>query len=699
MRMHYPLREQLHLLPGPSAVDGSPQWTIQDPSRNVYFTVDWVTFEFLSRWTLGTPADIVEAVNRDTTLHVELRDYEHVFSFLLENELLALPAHATFESCVAKTAQKKQGLFLWLIHNYLFFRVPLFRTDRWLTRTLRHVRVFYSAAFLRLTAAAGILGLYGVYSEWDSFAATFLDLISLQGFCAYAAALVAAKLAHELGHAYTAKRYGCRVPSMGLAFLVMMPFPYTDTNDVWKLTDKKARLHVDLAGVATELVVAAWSLLVWVFMPPGTVRTLAYVLATTTWINTLAINASPFMRFDGYYALADYLGVANLHAKASALASWRLREILFRLRDPAPEELPRQLRTFVILFAWVTWIYRLAIFLSIAVLVYHFFIKAVGILLFLVEIVWFVLLPIFHELKLWHERRRDILTPATRARVWALAALGCALLVIPWDLRIREPGMLRPADRYYVFAPESAQVISPPLSHGSPVKKGEPLLALHSPELSRRVALAETDLRELQWRVGAAAFDKDLRQALQSNGSLADAATHEIQSLYALRDMLHPVAPWDGEYYEVEPDVRPGDWLSKGTKLGMVVKPGAWIVESYFPEEDLPRLRLGSLATFFPETAGSAAIALEVSSIDPTPIKVLEDAIYGTEAGGGVQVRMVSNKMVTDRPYYRVTFKVTERNLHSRIVRGRVIVLSRPESLLSMGVRHAGGVLQRELTF
>ena len=39
-----------------------------------------------------------------------------------------------------------------------------------------------------------------------------------------------------MGHAYTAKRFGCRVPTMGVALLVMVPVLYTDVNDGWKLT-------------------------------------------------------------------------------------------------------------------------------------------------------------------------------------------------------------------------------------------------------------------------------------------------------------------------------------------------------------------------------------------------------------------------------------------------------------------------------
>ena len=131
---------------------------------------------------------------------------------------------------------------------------------------------------------------------------------------------------------------------------------------------------------------------------------MAFLLATTTWVSTLAINASPFMRFDGYFLLSDFLQMPNLHSRAFALARWDMREKLFKLGEPPPESFSDTKRLGLILFAWATWIYRLVLFLGIAALVYHFFIKALGIMLFLVEIVWFIAKPLWSEISEWYSR-------------------------------------------------------------------------------------------------------------------------------------------------------------------------------------------------------------------------------------------------------------------------------------------------------
>lgn len=113
---------------------------------------------------------------------------------------------------------------------------------------------------------------------------------------------------------------------MGVAFLVMMPMFYTDTSGSWKLTLKRQRITIGVAGMLTELALAAWATLACSFLPDGMLRSAAFMLATTTWIMTLAVNLSPLMRFDGYFLLSDTLQVPNLQQRGFAMGRWQLRE-------------------------------------------------------------------------------------------------------------------------------------------------------------------------------------------------------------------------------------------------------------------------------------------------------------------------------------------------------------------------------------
>lgn len=364
------LREELDLLPGPSLGDGQPSWTLHDPARNQYLRIDWPTFEILSRWSLDDADAVAAAVSVDTTLKIGASDVMQVAQFLIDNQL-AQPSGPDSARKLAEGLEKRQGSPLkWLLHHYLFFRIPLWHPDAWLDRWQLVAARVSSRGFLTLTLFVLLFGLSQVARQWDLFVASLVDTFSGTGLAAYGFALVAVKVLHELGHAFTAKRFGCRVPAMGVAFLVMWPMAYTDTNDAWRLTNRWQRLQVAAAGIGTELLLAAWATAAWALLPDGAWRSAAFVLATTSWIASLAINASPFMRFDGYFILSDWLDMPNLHQRSFALARWKLREWLFALGDPSPEHFSPKRTTGLIAFAWATWLYRLVVFIGIALLVY-----------------------------------------------------------------------------------------------------------------------------------------------------------------------------------------------------------------------------------------------------------------------------------------------------------------------------------------
>ena len=139
--------------------------------------------------------------------------------------------------------------------------------------------------------------------------------------------------------------------------------------------------------------------------PKHSARPRAFLLATAGWVMSLAVNLNPFMRFDGYYLLSDYLGIENLQERSFAFGRWRLRELLFAAGDAAPGRERGRLRAMLVLYAWGTWIYRFFLFLGIALLVYHFAVKVLGIALFAVEICVFLAIPIRKEITHWWSQR------------------------------------------------------------------------------------------------------------------------------------------------------------------------------------------------------------------------------------------------------------------------------------------------------
>ncbi|WP_151448769.1 HlyD family efflux transporter periplasmic adaptor subunit [Lacisediminimonas profundi] len=670
------LREELSLMPGANLPDGQPSWTLHDPVRNRYYKIDWLTLVILQRWWMDDIDEIVGAIAIETTLHAEPADVEGVRTFLTDNELLQRTGGDNARKMADRLAAMQGTAFNWLVHHYLFFRIPLVRPDRWLGRMLPVAEFFFSRKFLLATLAAFGIGLFEVARNWDSFSASLMDTFNLAGFLAYGVTLFGVKVFHELGHAFSAKRLGCRVPAMGVAFLVMMPVAYTDTNDTWRLTDRMQRLQVATAGIATELMIASWATLAWALLPDGALRSSAFFLATTSWIATIAINASPFMRFDGYFILSDWLDMPNLHERSFALARWHLREVLFDLREDRPEHFSRRKEIALILFAWGVWIYRLVLFLGIAVLVYHFFVKAVGILLFVIEIGWFVLKPLKQEIMAWKPRWPVIASRARSRRSAIIAGALVALVFMPWPGRIGVSGVLKPAETVPIFAPQGARVESAPPAEGATIAAGAEVLRLYSPDLAWRRAGLKAKVDRLRWQAAAAGLDTDTRSRLQSLQVELATAEAELTSLEEELSLYSPKAPWPGVVRDVDPDLHRGQWVGRKERIAILVKQGAWVVETYLDEEEVKRISVGDSGRFSTDGGGGPSLSLKVMGVDADATRVLPNAMLATIHGGHIIVREKNNQVIPEQAMYRVTLAVEDKPaaLSTQAWRGTVVI-------------------------
>ncbi len=694
------LRQELSLHEGPAESNGAPTWLLQDPVRHLFFRLEWLPFEILARWDLGNAAAIAASVTAETTLTATADDVAQVARFLQENELLELNGKAGTTWYAERVKQRQSGFWKWLLHHYLFFRIPLVRPDQWLERSLSWVAPFYTRQFLAATLIAMLVGLIEVARQWEHFVATLVDTFSLQGAIGIGLAMIMAKTLHELGHAYTAKRMGCRVPVMGVAFLVMWPMAYTDVNDAWKLKQRNQRLAVGAAGIGVELALAAWATLAWALLPDGVLRGMAFLLATTTWIATLAINTSPFMRFDGYFLLSDALGMPNLHSRSFTLARWHLREVLFGLGEDPPEYFTASRRRGLILFAWAIWIYRLVVFIGIAVMVYYMFAKVLGLILGVIEVLWFILLPIWSEVKVLRQKWPQIKVMQRSRRAAVIVSSLLVLTVIPWSFQIHTQGVLKSAQVFPLIAPASGQLVRTPPPNGTTVRAGETLMEVVSPDLEARVGVSRARSSAATWAAQAAALDAELQPRLLVLRHQRETAATTLEADLREVERLVPTAPFDGVLLDTPFELKAGDWVARHERLGVLIDSTHWRVEAYVDEGTLSRVTVGDYALFLPETAGSNALWLKVEHIDHDVSRVLSDGLLASSRGGHIPVREKGQQIVPDRAVYRVAFSVKESispNVFS--ARGKVVIYGSPSTLMGEFLRSAIGTIVRESGF
>jgi putative peptide zinc metalloprotease protein len=675
---------------------------LHDPANNRFFRIGWREFEILSRWHLGEPEAIAQSISGHTTLHVEAGEVEDVAKFFLQENLLRLDGPGGREWLRGQWQKTRHHWLWWLLHHYLFFRIPLLRPDRLLSRTYPYIAWIYSPRCALAVALIGLLGLYLVSRQWEHFLGTFLHFFNWQGLVYYGLALSLSKVLHELGHAFTAHRYGCRVPSMGVAFLVMFPVLYTDASETWKITERSKRLAIAGAGVVTELGLAACASLLWSFLPDGPLRSSAFLLAASTWIITLAINLNPFMRMDGYYLLADWVRVENLQPRAFAYNRWHLRRLLFGLDAPPPEQLPGKTARFFIIYAWCTWIYRLMLFLGIALLVYHFAFKLLGILLMAVEVGWFVARPMVREVWAWAKLAPEAFQHG-RSRA-SLGLLGAALLVLllPWQTRVSAPALLKAEQYAEIFVPFPARLDSLPVASGQRVAAGQALADLSSADLTYKAQQADNEAALLQWQLAYHGMEKSLISTHQVLLKELESAGAKLAGFREQQRQLAVRAGFSGVALDVNPEVQPGQWLKEGEKLMVLAAPETLLLEAYLAEDDLLPVEEGADARFYPDDASLEAIPCRVTRLDHAASTGLP-AYFASVYGGEVPARLAPNRAVSpDSAVYRMLLKPETSRLPTRLphmLRGKVYVETGGRSLLLRAWRYASAVLIRESGF
>jgi putative peptide zinc metalloprotease protein len=484
----------------------------------------------------------------------------------------------------------------------------------------------------------------------------------------------------------------------------MVPVLYTDVNDAWKLPSRRQRLAIGVAGVATELACAALAVFAWASLAPGPARSVAFLVATTTWLTTVLLNASPFMRYDGYYVLSDLLEMPNLHTRAFALAQWSLRETLLGLGDHVPEEMPPLRRRLLVLFAFLTWAYRFTLFLGIAAIVYHFAVKILGIAMMVVEVGYFVAMPVVREALTWWRRRADI---HLNWRTILTAAAGVAivlLLLLPWRSAVEAPALLKSQQHVDIFVPEfGARLVGIAVHEGDGVAKGTRLVQLTSPDLDYRLGRARTEIEISEWQLGARGANAELLARSQVTEREYETARAEYRALQDQKSRLDVVSPVAGKVVDMAEALEPGTWLAPKTRLMSVVDPAGLTVEAYVDEADLDRIAVGDTATFFAEADTRIEFPLRLVEIARASTRLLSEPALASTLGGPIAVRVQKqnekqSELVPDRTIYRLRLTVTETGATpvTRVLRGEVILRGEAISLVRRIWRAALAVVIRE---
>ena len=316
----------------------------------------------------------------------------------------------------------------------------------------------------------------------------------------------------------------------------------------------------------------------------------------------------------------------------------------------------------------------------------------------MVEICWFIAMPVMQELRAWRERWPAIRQSGRARASLLLVLLAAALLFVPWPGRIAAYGMLKPVAVWPVHAPGPAKVVRFDAREGQRVAAGDTLVMLDSAELRARRQVLAARIARFRWQSGTAAFDAEAQTRLRSSQSELATALAELAALDEEALRYAPVAPFAGYLRDIDPDLRAGQWLEARESIALLIGEGGSFVETYLEEDAVKRITVGDRAAFVSEGSEGPVLELRVKHVDADATRVLPDGLLAATAGGHVLTRARDGELMPERAVYRVSLAVDSPlgALEGQAWRGRVVIAARAEAPGLRYLRSALAVLVRE---
>ena len=223
----------------------------------------------------------------------------------------------------------------------LRFRPPLtvqlsFGDPRSLFAALRPVtRLLLGAPGLVFALAVLLGGIVALILGWGELVGALQRPLPFPMLLGLAAAIVLTTLVHELGHGAALSSFGGAPRRIGAMLFYLAPAFFCDVTDGWRLSRRRQRVAVALAGPAVHLLLAAASLIAARFVSDAQLHAGLVLYALSCLVITL-LNLLPFVQLDGYLALMSALDHPHLRRDAMDAAARAVGAVLLGARIDEP---------------------------------------------------------------------------------------------------------------------------------------------------------------------------------------------------------------------------------------------------------------------------------------------------------------------------------------------------------------------------
>jgi multidrug resistance efflux pump len=478
---------------------GELHYVIKDPRTNRFFRVKPLEHFLISQFDGTTSLDVVR---RRASEEKNVLVSEEVLSRFAEKfrELGLLVRNDEPEASSERPRERE----------FLRFKIPLADPERLLDWLYPKVRFCFSGAFvflmcLTIAAAASVALTHGEELRFGLERA-----IGLEGLLFVLVTVSLVTFLHELAHGLTCRHFGGRVTDMGFLLLYFLPCFYCNVSDTYLFREKRQRMWVFFAGGFFELFVWALALLGFRIVAPGTLVSRVFLVVAAVSALRSLFTFNPLIKMDGYFMLAEHLGVANLRREALSGVSRLARRLTGLDAGPRPEGL--QARTiagmrgdrFLALFGGLALAYTALLVGGLVIYSGGYLFESFGpdaLVVYSLALVGLLHKPALtaaSAAKDVGKEKWQKLTEGRRRLRFALlwGFLAALVLFFPWELRIPSELEILPQERETVRAPSHGRIARIHAAEGSRVQRGDLILEYDSTELLIERRTKEAELQQ-----------------------------------------------------------------------------------------------------------------------------------------------------------------------------------------------------------
>ncbi|MCM0616012.1 M50 family metallopeptidase [Paenarthrobacter sp. TYUT067] len=158
-------------------------------------------------------------------------------------------------------------------------------------------------------------GLIGASFAGPSMWRVLSTPLPLEAYLYVVAAMFASTLLHELGHGMALTYFGGTPRRIGIMLFYLSPAFFCDVTDGWRLSSRRQRVFVALAGPLVHVALGSIVMAVQVFLPESSVKDAAVLYGLICYA-VAVLNLFPFIKLDGYVALMSAVDLPHLRKKS-----------------------------------------------------------------------------------------------------------------------------------------------------------------------------------------------------------------------------------------------------------------------------------------------------------------------------------------------------------------------------------------------